>query len=148
MIDIFHSDLNGMEIAKLSVLQIYTPIFSEGIAKQFLTETRELWFVVPGERKHCSWSSASSNILVQHRLPSSPVNNCIYTVYIWVVKFVIYEAKPHSFTSKHIYFKKNMVRHWRIIRFSRTIKIYKFCKLSWQFYTPLILWFLICWSMK
>lgn len=34
-----------MEIAKLSVLQIYTPIFSEGIAKQFLTETRELWFV-------------------------------------------------------------------------------------------------------
>lgn len=42
LIDIFHSDLNGMEIAKLSVLQIYTPIFSEGIAKQFLTETREL----------------------------------------------------------------------------------------------------------
>lgn len=106
-LDIFHSDLNGMEIAKLSVLQIYTPIFSEGIAKQFLTETRELWFVEPGERKHCSWSSALSNILVQHRLPSSPVNNCIYTVYIWVVKFVIYEKKPngdyHIFTSKHIY---------------------------------------------
>lgn len=39
-----------MEIAKLSVLQIYTPIFSEGIAKQFLIETRELWFVEPGER--------------------------------------------------------------------------------------------------
>lgn len=109
MIDIFHSDLNGMEIAKLSVLQIYTPIFSEGIAKQFLTETWELWFVEPGERKHCSWSSASSNILVQHRLPSSPVNNCIYTVYIWVVKFVIYEKKT-QWRLSYIYIKTHLLK--------------------------------------